>query len=223
MKKKQLVHVDNSTYSNRDKNLRSMGFKSYGDYLNSPLWRMIRAGAYKKYDNRCFLCRKPAECIHHTSYSRKTLEGYAQRFLYPLCHEHHDLVEMDENKQKRGIDESRKVFISLAEQCHEHIEAVMEEQDLRRSKKIKKRPALKKPRPHFVPAHIEARRLDQITTRAEELIRRLISHLKKGRIHRNDVSSYLSYVGGETNVKYGPLVIFFRKLCDESFTKTNNE
>jgi hypothetical protein len=69
-----------------------MGFKSYGDYLNSDLWRGIRARVLAQ-SRECYVCGEYANQAHHRSYRKPDLDGRDIRRISPICHSCHETVE----------------------------------------------------------------------------------------------------------------------------------
>lgn len=90
-------------YNKRDRLLKTLGFTNYDEYLSSELWQSIRTRAYKR-DNKCRICDQPAQCIHHTSYSKQVLLGKTLVGLVPLCHDCHYTIEYTEDGWKRTLD-----------------------------------------------------------------------------------------------------------------------
>ena len=87
-------------YFERNDILKEMGFATYKDYLQSDLWKAIRTDLFKK--NRvCSLCDGVASEVHHSDYSRDTLEGVNQEGLTPICRTCHELVETFPSGDKR--------------------------------------------------------------------------------------------------------------------------
>lgn len=82
-------------YQQRESVLKSMGFATYADYLQSPLWAKVRRRLFK----RCSTCPcgKPATEAHHMSYKRRYLEGRGKihKFIVPVCRACHQRIEFD--------------------------------------------------------------------------------------------------------------------------------
>jgi hypothetical protein len=79
------VQIAAACYSDRNETLRLIGFKSYSAYTRSKLWKIIRARAFELLGRDCKRCNRPANQIHHASYSREVLTGEDVRGLMPLC------------------------------------------------------------------------------------------------------------------------------------------
>ncbi len=93
-------------YALRDVNLLTMGYTDYGSYLKGELWSGIRKRAYATNGDRCKICKKAAEVIHHQSYELAVLKGEDLAPLKPLCHICHDLVEIDGDGKKRTFHQA---------------------------------------------------------------------------------------------------------------------
>lgn len=77
--------------------LRELGFRSYAEYLASPLWRSIRQRVYEAKGRVCLACEiNIAEDIHHDRYDRDTLMGRSLKHLRPLCRHCHEIVHGEE-------------------------------------------------------------------------------------------------------------------------------
>lgn len=89
--------------------LRKMGYSSYKAYLQSDLWAKIRR---KVLDDRpnCEMCGRPAQCVHHRSYSEsalrgeRVLQGYGKGSLVSLCMGRHEKIEFTCDGRKRRIE-----------------------------------------------------------------------------------------------------------------------
>ena len=100
-----------NAYEKRDQVLKVMGFKSYDEYLASPLWKKIRAKAYARCGT-CRLCPAKADNIHHASYEYKVLRGVSPQKLIPLCRSCHEGIEFDDRGSKRPFHEVCRVLNS---------------------------------------------------------------------------------------------------------------
>lgn len=89
-------------YTDRDTILRSIGFKSYEDYLKSEFWANIRTAAIERHGKNCALCGKDKSIqVHHTRYDRATLIGEQLRFLVPVCRNCHLDIEFSGPTHRR--------------------------------------------------------------------------------------------------------------------------
>ena len=88
--------MNQNPYAYRDDNLRRLGFRSYGEYLRSDLWKSIRERvlADNWYCQRCD--DRPAEQVHHRAYDPVTLSGKDLRSLTALCRGCHRTAEQPE-------------------------------------------------------------------------------------------------------------------------------
>ena len=81
----------------RDESLRSLGFKSYDDYLESQVWKNLKRELLAG-DVKCCVCeRKRAKTLHHTSYDSETLSGDSRKHLHPICEGCHRRIHFDTN------------------------------------------------------------------------------------------------------------------------------
>lgn len=96
-----------SAYAKRDRALFRLGFASYGDYLKSPLWKVIRE-AKLAVDPRCECCGDKAVQIHHLSYTRKVLIGKLRRKLVSVCPGCHQKIEFRADGMKRSFVAANK-------------------------------------------------------------------------------------------------------------------
>jgi hypothetical protein len=72
-------------YSDRNETLFLLGFKTYGAYLRSKLWKIVRQRALDIHGAECRRCGQPATQAHHASYLREVLIGEDVRGLVPVC------------------------------------------------------------------------------------------------------------------------------------------
>lgn len=102
-----------NNYETRNKLLKTLGYSSYAEYLNSPRWEDIRCRAFKEYGNVCRLCGKEATVIHHKGYGRDVLLGFDLGQLSPLCDECHYKVEFYLDGTKRTLAQSQLMYSRL--------------------------------------------------------------------------------------------------------------
>lgn len=94
--------------------IEGLGFRSYRDYLASPLWRRIkgrvlwkkRKGSWRK--ARCRICRGMAVTVHHRSYEREVMLGKNRSKLVPMCRHCHKFIEFDDDGRKRPLHEANR-------------------------------------------------------------------------------------------------------------------
>lgn len=104
------------SYGDRDEALETLGFANYGAYLESDLWKAIRARVLKRHGHRCCLCHDPTRIVHHNSYDVDTLRGMKISELYALCERCHRKIEFSDGGQKRPMRHVRKVLLALLSQ-----------------------------------------------------------------------------------------------------------
>jgi len=77
------------------KRIEIMGFESYEEYLDSPLWHNIRGKIKKRFKNKCQACGSKKKLnVHHTKYGYKILYGDSFKGLYLLCQNCHKEVHL---------------------------------------------------------------------------------------------------------------------------------
>lgn len=94
-----------NAYAVRNAILRKMGYPTYGEYLQSPLWAGIRKRVFSSQGTHCRLCKRQAEVVHHLRYTKDVMQGDNLRQLVPLCHGCHRQVEFDCDS-KRSVEEA---------------------------------------------------------------------------------------------------------------------
>ena len=96
-------------YRIRDATLKKMGYSSYKNYLESPLWRSIRGRVLARDGDKCRICGSEADHVHHQRYNRAILSGRDIRELLSLCSSCHKGFEFDDNGKKRDILEVKRL------------------------------------------------------------------------------------------------------------------
>lgn len=99
-------------YQRRNERLSDLGYLGYKDYLKSEDWQVIRQRKLARFPN-CLLCSKPANQVHHLSYSDEVLLGLEPRLLVTLCEECHEGIEFD-GKRKRSLSEANRFLRKTA-------------------------------------------------------------------------------------------------------------
>lgn len=84
-----------------------LGYKTYAEYLASPKWKEIREETFRRKGRKCYVCGKKAECVHHKTYSKRTMEGKT-RSLIPLCKSCHVRIEFTPQGQKRTLHQANR-------------------------------------------------------------------------------------------------------------------
>lgn len=88
-----------ATYESRNAILRAIGFRSYSEYLQSDLWKRIRAKVFRVKGRFCMLCSRPADVPHHNRYHRHDLLGWTLKYINPLCNKcHHEIEFLGDKK-----------------------------------------------------------------------------------------------------------------------------
>jgi hypothetical protein len=92
-----------NVYRYRNENLAALGFVSYKAYLQSALWKDIRARVFAERGRCCERCQRPATQVHHRSYDPATLRGQDVRSLTVACARCHRKAERP-NVGQRSVD-----------------------------------------------------------------------------------------------------------------------
>lgn len=77
----------------REKVVRSLGFRSYGEYLNSALWYSIRKRVFEAARGLCYGCGRMADQAHHGDYGKAAVTGEDISRIYAVCHACHFYIE----------------------------------------------------------------------------------------------------------------------------------
>ena len=96
-------------YTERNKNLLALGFRSYAEYLNSEMWKIIRGLAFEKHGTSCVSCEKRATQLHHSSYDMKTLAGADLSHLHPVCKQCHEAAEIVDGEKASHKNANEKI------------------------------------------------------------------------------------------------------------------
>lgn len=96
------MNPDPDEYAKRNATLKQLGFASYREYLESPLWAEIRARVFRLKGSECFLCGGAATQLHHNRYRLEELTGDNLKEIKPLCRPCHEQIEFF-MQQKRPI------------------------------------------------------------------------------------------------------------------------
>lgn len=81
-------------YTKRNKLLSALGWDSYSLYLRSMVWSEIRARVFASTGNKCAICSRPAQQVHHKQYTRENLSGQSLEHLIPICAKCHKTIEV---------------------------------------------------------------------------------------------------------------------------------
>lgn len=101
---------DYSEYSERNQNLKKLGYATYQDYRASLRWSDIRDRVFKEKHEGCVNCGKHATQIHHERYDIETLMGTVLEYLHPICADCHHTLEFDPSGTKRSLSEANVEF-----------------------------------------------------------------------------------------------------------------
>jgi 5-methylcytosine-specific restriction endonuclease McrA len=97
----------------RDRRLLAIGFASYAEYLDSDLWKSIRARVFAEKGRECVCCGSQATEVHHTRYKSEEITGANLRHLHPVCGVCHYKVGFKENGKKRSRCRVQYEFLRL--------------------------------------------------------------------------------------------------------------
>jgi len=92
--KKPRPVISKHGYTERNKNLKALGFGCYSEYIKSDMWKMIRKIAFESNGKLCVACGRRATQLHHSSYDLRTLAGSDLTHLHPVCKECHESAEI---------------------------------------------------------------------------------------------------------------------------------
>ena len=96
-----LTEAEKREYAERAKALKALGYTSYSDYLQSPLWRFIRAKVLRP-ETLCVCCGYKATQVHHARYAKADLDGSCLQHLLPVCFACHRRAEFSTKGEKLG-------------------------------------------------------------------------------------------------------------------------
>lgn len=116
------------SYQSRAWFLKKLGFRSYGDYLASDLWKQVRERVFEIKGRECFLCGKPATQAHHSRYHEADLVGRKLKYIHPVCGKCHEEIEFRRGK-KATLIQAKKAF---NRKRRAHMPAVREREQIRK-------------------------------------------------------------------------------------------
>lgn len=128
-------HPPSTGYAERMRNLLSIGFNCYADYLASDLWKGIRDGCLETARYRCGMCGNKAVTAHHKSYQVDVLLGRRPDLLVATCHDCHRIIERDFDGTKTSIETANRRLNLLV-----HASRRERQRDKKRKDKPKKKP-----------------------------------------------------------------------------------
>ncbi len=90
-------------YATRANSLKSLGFRDYGEYLDSKLWKSIRKRVLIRDGYMCRKCGKvSAHHVHHTSYKLRIMRGRTLDGLFSVCDWCHRDLEFNGDEKRPG-------------------------------------------------------------------------------------------------------------------------
>lgn len=108
----QITKRAKNPYKVRNTLLRSLGFDSYQNYLQSELWGQIRGQVLSRDSFTCCVCKKFATEVHHRSYTKAGLTGESLNSMQSVCGDCHQRAEIDEFGRKRTLEEANEIIPS---------------------------------------------------------------------------------------------------------------
>lgn len=105
-------------YADREINCKALGFKSYKGYLKSELWASIRTKKFTESKGVCFKCGRPADAIHHSSYTLPVLKGENMKKLHAVCNDCHNRMEYFSSKDKASPSQTMRGLRKHEEHYH---------------------------------------------------------------------------------------------------------
>lgn len=106
------VKHDYGQYTARNLFLRKRGYASYEDYLQSEVWKSIKAAVLDR-TPKCEVCTGDASIIHHAKYSASTLFDSDDPALVSMCNGCHQLIEFANDGKKLDWSEVNDKLLRL--------------------------------------------------------------------------------------------------------------
>ena len=125
-------------YAKRDATLLTLGFGSYASYLDSELWKSIRAKVLIRDKRRCRCCLEPAFQVHHDSYGESTLKGDSFDRLFSICESCHRKLEFEPSGRKRLFNEVRRELVKMLADCQAELKSLIQRKSKRSKAQSKK-------------------------------------------------------------------------------------
>lgn len=97
------------SYQSRAWFLKKLGFKSYRDYLASPIWQRVREKVFRVKGRQCALCSREATQIHHNRYHEADLLGRKLKYIHPICGKCHEQIEF-RSGEKATLAQAKQTF-----------------------------------------------------------------------------------------------------------------
>lgn len=102
-----------SVWGDRQAALCRLGFPDYATYLESPLWRSVRASVLARDRRRC-LCGKRANQVHHRRYDEQTLRGETLEHLVSVCRPCHRFGSVDAGRITEPAETDARIAARIA-------------------------------------------------------------------------------------------------------------
>lgn len=99
-------------YMVRNEVLKSIGYRTYKEYLASEDWKSLRKSILDRFVF-CICCDSKAQVVHHLRYDSRTLLGINNANLAPLCHKCHEAIEI-ENGEKTRMGTANVLLFAMA-------------------------------------------------------------------------------------------------------------
>lgn len=98
-------------YERRSFLLRSMGYKSYKEYLKSNRWKRVCSISFQN-NKKCSLCESCDQLIpHHILYTEDNLSGRNTSWIVVICTKCHELIHDIEKSAKINPLKATLIFI----------------------------------------------------------------------------------------------------------------
>lgn len=117
-------------------NYRSIGFKTYEDYLESELWQRIRDYLTRKYTYRCTFCRDPTTELFHSGYNVDHLLSRDINSTIPVCKQCRRRIEWPDNTTRLSSVELQAAIAKLKPTKKDRHEQRMKLEAIRDAKKL---------------------------------------------------------------------------------------
>lgn len=101
------------SYWRRNARVNALLHMTWQQYLDSPLWRSIRASALSRDNHACQLCGSVATEVHHRDYNADTILGKSPSSLMSVCRSCHKAIEFD-GTRKVSIEEMQRRIAFVA-------------------------------------------------------------------------------------------------------------
>jgi len=85
----------------------------YSEYLESDLWKTIRAKVLLRDGCICRVCRSKAIVVHHRNYNTATMSGDDLDSLISLCKSCHKRVHRDESGKRLGVRDTEANLVRM--------------------------------------------------------------------------------------------------------------